>query len=208
MNDAQLDLSFRQHAGRGTYLDRRVFRWPFTLSRGFRLDAVPEGMLTLILQTASGAINGDDALVQRIRVGAGAAAHVTTQGATIVCRAFGGFAATDVVELDVADGGVLEYLPEPRILFPGSSLSQRLRLRVAASGVAMLSDGFVLHDPVGQGRSFHRYASEVVIERPGGDVVVLDRIDLDEMPRFSRAACAVPGARRDAGHRPASALGT
>jgi urease accessory protein len=182
LSAAQLDLSFRQHPERGTYLDRRVFRWPFTLSRGFRLDSVPSGMLTLILQTLSGAIQADDALVQRIRVGAGAAAHVTTQGATMVYRAPAGMCATDTMELEVENGGVLEYLPEPRILFPESSLSQRLLLRAAPFGIAMLSEGFVLHDPTGQGRPFRRYASELVIERPGGSVAVLDRIDLHGMP--------------------------
>lgn len=183
MSDAQLDLSFKQHPELGTYLDRRVFRWPFTLSRGFRLDSVPSGMLTLILQTVSGAIQADDALLQRIRVGPGAAAHVTTQAATMVYRAPAGMCATDTMELEVENGGVIEYLPEPRILFSESSLSQRLLLRAAPFGIAVLSDGFVLHDPTGQGRPFRRYASELVIERPKGRVIVLDRLDLDGMPR-------------------------
>jgi urease accessory protein len=185
LNDAQLDLSFRQHADRGTYLDRRVFRWPFTLSRGFRLDQVPSGMLTVILQTVSGAIQADDALLQRIRVEHGAAAHITTQGATMVYRAPAGMCATDTVELEVENGGVIEYLPEPRIMFPDSNLSQRLRLDVAPSGIAVLSDSFVLHDPAGQGRPFRRYISELVIERPGGDVVLRDRVDINAMPRRS-----------------------
>ena len=182
MSDAQLDLSFRQHPDRGTYLDRRVFRWPFTLSRGFRLDQVPSGMLTLILQTVSGAIQADDALLQRIRVGQGAAAHITTQGATMVYRAPAGMCATDSVELEVENDSVIEYLPEPRILFPDSNLSQRVRLRIAPSGIAVLSDAFVLHDPAGQGRPFRRYTSELVIERPEGDVVLRDCVDLNAMP--------------------------
>jgi len=180
---AQLDLSFRWHPNRGTYLDRRVFRWPFTLSRGFRLDAIPSGMLTLILQSASGAILADDALVQRICVRAGAAAHITTQAATIVYRAPAGMCATDVMELQVEDGGMIEYLPEPRILFPESSLSQRLLLRAAHFGTAILSEGFVLHDPADQGRPFRRYAAELVIERPGGRIAAMDRIDLERMPQ-------------------------
>ena len=178
----QLDLCFKQHPDRGTYLDRRVFRWPFTLSRGFRLDQVPSGKLTLILQTVSGAIQADDSLLQRIRVCHGAAAHVTTQGATVVYRAPVAMCAKDTVELEVENGGLIEYLPEPRILFPQSCLAQRLLLRVALSGVAVLSDAFLLHDPAGQGRLFRRYVSELVIERPGGDVVLRDRIDLDAMP--------------------------
>jgi urease accessory protein len=142
-------------------------------------------MLTLILQTASGAINADDALTQRICVGTGAAAHVTTQGAAVVSRAPAGMTATDTMELRVENGAVVEYLPEPRILFPDSSLSQRLLLRVAPSGIAILSDGFVLHDPAGQGRPFRHYTSELAIERTGGSLIALDRIDLDGLPRRS-----------------------
>lgn len=159
-----------------------MFRWPFTLSRGFRLDRIPSGMLTLILQTVSGAIQADDALLQRIHLGQGAAAHITTQGATMVYRAPAGMCATDIVELEVENGGIIEYLPEPRILFPDSSLSQRLLVRLAPSGIAILSEGFVLHDPAGQGRPFRRYTSELVIERPGGGVVLQDRFDLNAMP--------------------------
>ena len=208
MSDAQLDLCFKRHPDRGTYLDRRVFRWPFTLSRGFRLDQVPSGRLTLILQTVSGAIQADDALLQRIRVCHGAAAFVTTQGATAVYRAPVAMCAEDTVELDVEDGGVIEYLPEPRILFPQSCLAQRLRLRVALSGVAMLSDAFVLHDPAGRGRPFRRYSSELVIERPGGDVVLRDRIELDAMPRRSgrRAPYGAHGMLLVVAPRPAAEL--
>jgi urease accessory protein len=181
----QLDLSFLRQPGGPTYLDRRRFRWPYTISRGFHLDLIPAGMLTLIVQTVSGAIQGDDRLLQRLHVGPGAAAHVTTQGATAVYRASPNLSATDDVELSVGDDALLEYLPEPRILFPESSLSQQATLRVAASGVAILSDGFVLHDPAGAGRSFRHFASQTVIERPDGGVLAADRLELDGMPRRS-----------------------
>ena len=140
-------------------------------------------MLTLILQTVSGAINAEDALVQRIRVGAGAAAHVTTQGATMVYRAPPEQRATDMMELELEDGSLLEYLPEPRILFPDSSLSQRLMVRMAVSATALVSDAFVLHDPAGLSRCFRHYDAELVVQRPAGSVVVRDRVDLDGMPR-------------------------
>jgi urease accessory protein len=140
-------------------------------------------MLTLIVQTVSGAIQGDDRLLQRLHVGPGAVAHVTTQGATTVYRAPPNLSATDDVGLSVGDDALLEYLPEPRIPFPESSLSQQVTLRVAASWAAILSDGFVLHDPAGAGRSFRQFASQTVIERPDGGVLATDRIELDGMPR-------------------------
>lgn len=191
----QLDLSFRHHPGRGTWLDRRLFRWPFTVSRGFRLDTAPAGMLTLILQTVSGAIQAEDALLQRIAVEAGAAAHVTTQGASMVYRAPTGLSASDAVELNVGAEGILEYLPEPRILFPDADLSQSLRLTVAASSIAVLSDGFVLHDPAGQGRPFRRYVSDIELVRTDGNVMARDRAVLDGPPqrRGRRAQFAAHG---------------
>src|ERR1700730_1299951 len=123
----QLDLSFA-HSDRGTYLDRRIFRWPYAISRTFHLDTVPAGMLTLIVQSISGAIQAEDRLEQRYQVGASAMAHVTTPGAASVYRAPPGMEALDHVHLVVEEGGFLEYLPEHRILFPDSWLCQRLGL--------------------------------------------------------------------------------
>lgn len=160
------------------------------ISRGFYLDAIPAGMLTVIVQTVSGAIQAGDGLVQHLRIGPGAAAHVTTQGATAVYRAVPTLSATDDVALFVDDGALLEYWPEPRILFPHASLSQQTTLRVAETGVAILADGFVLHDPAGAGQSFGHFTAQTTIERPDGTVLAADRLDLDGMPRRSGARSA------------------
>jgi urease accessory protein len=170
-----LDLSFRRHPVHGTWLDRRVFRWPFTLSRSFRVEG---DKLTLILQTVSGAIQADDRLVQRIHVGPGAAVHITTQGAMPVHRARAGMAARDDITLEVEDGGRIEYRPDLRILFPDASLSQRVWLRLADSATAVIADGFVMHDPAGQDRPFRQYRSEFLVQRPCGQVLALDRTAL------------------------------
>jgi len=182
MSRPQLDLCFAPHAERGTYLSRRLFRYPFQISRGFRLDQVPAGMLTLIVQTVSGAVLAQDALWQRVQVGPGAAVHLTGQGAVPVYRSPDQTTAADRIELSVADGGVLEYLPEPRILFPHARIDQALVVRAAPGGIAMVADGFLAYDPGGAGRSFGRYTSEIVVERPGGTVCSRDRIALDCAP--------------------------
>jgi len=179
----QLDLAFRGDAVRGTWLDRRLFRWPYTLSRGFRLDRAPRGMLTLVLQTVSGAIQADDRLVQRIHVGRDAAAHVATQGAAPVYRAPSGLSAHEHILLDIEDGACIEYMPDLRILFPDSSLSQRTRVRLAETATAIIADGFVMHDPAGADRSFRAYRAETVLQRPDGRLLAADRSDLDAAPR-------------------------
>ena len=173
--EPHLDLSFRRHPVHGTWLDRRVFRWPFTLSRSFRVEG---DRLTLILQTVSGAIQADDRLVQRIHVGPRAAVHVTTQGAMPVYRARAGMTAQDDITLDVEDGGSIDYRPDLRILFPDASLSQRVCLRLADSATAVIADGFVMHDPEGQDRPFRQYYSEFLVQRPGGHLLALDRTAL------------------------------
>jgi urease accessory protein len=182
MSRPQLDLCFAPHAERGTYLSRRLFRYPFQISRGFRLDHVPGGMLTLILQTASGAVLAEDSLWQRVHVEPGAAAHLTGQGAMSVYRSPDRTTAADRIELSVADDGVLEYLPEPRILFPHSRIDQTVVVRAGPGGIAVVADGFLAYDPDGSGRSFSRYTSEIVVERPDGTVCSRDRIALDSAP--------------------------
>jgi urease accessory protein len=174
-----LDLSFRRHLVRGTWLDRRLFRWPFTLSRSFRLEG---DRLTLILQTISGAIQADDRLIQRIRVGPGAAVHITTQGAMPVYRARSGMVAQDEITLEAGAGGSIEYRPDLRILFPDASLSQRVCLRLAESATAVIADGFVTHDPEGQNRPFRQFHSELLVQRPDGRLLALDRTALIAPP--------------------------
>lgn len=197
---AQLDLAFARRHDR-TVLERRLFRWPFVLTRTFALDRVPAHMLTVILQTSSGAVHGDDALLQRFHVRGGAAAHVTTQGASPVHRADAGLTTRDAVEIRVEEGGCLEYLPEPRILFPGAALDQTITVDCAAGGLALVSDAFTLHDPDAQGRGFRRFASTTILRRGDRDPVLVDRLDIRGLGRgrtarftaFASVLVAAPG---------------
>jgi urease accessory protein len=170
---AQLDLSFVRRGGR-TVFDKRLFRWPFVITRTFLLDAVPAHQLTVILQTSGGAILGDDRLNQRIAVGAGAAVHVTTQGATAIHRAQPDATTREAVRLRVEAGGILEYLPEGRILFPDAAVEQSIDLDCAPGATAIVSDAFTTHDPARLGRSFRRLDSTLTVRR-GGEPVMIDR---------------------------------
>ncbi|SHE49839.1 urease accessory protein [Kaistia soli DSM 19436] len=178
---AQLDLGFARR-GERTVMDRRLFAWPFVLTRSFALDAVPAHMLSVIVQTSSGAVHGEDRLKQRIRVAPGAAAHITTQGATSVHRAHPGFTSREAITLEVAPDGQLEYLPEPRILFPDSALDQTVEIEVARSGAAIIADAFTVHDPLGEARSFRRLTSSTILRR-AGEAALIDRLDIMALPR-------------------------
>ena len=148
-----LDLVVARHAWAGTQLVRRRVRWPYVLTNAFRLDAAPADMLTIVLQSASGAIVAGDRIAHRIEAGPGAALHVTTQAATAVHAMPVGTWAEDSGELIVRENAFVELLPEPRVLFARAELFQRLVIDIDRSAAAIAGDGFLIHDPLGQRRS-------------------------------------------------------
>ncbi|MFC0241821.1 urease accessory protein UreD [Rhodopseudomonas telluris] len=171
---ALLDLSFVRRAGR-TVIDRRLFAWPFVLTRGFYLDPERPDRLSLIVQTGSGALHGEDSLVQRLELGPDTAVCLTNQGATSVHHADAGTRATELVSLQVARGASLEYLPEPRILFPDAALSQQLDIDCDWDANGLVVDAFTMHAPEAEQRTFRELESVVCLRRSGGDPVLIDR---------------------------------
>jgi urease accessory protein len=177
-----LDLAFTHHPVVGTHLSRRSARYPFVLTGAFRIDQRPADMVTTILQSASGAVLGVDRLLQKILVGAGASGHVTSQAAVAVHRMDKDITAEDHVALSVEASGFLEYLPAPRVLFPGSALHQSMAIDIAEDGVAVIGDSFIVYDPEHRGASFRHYKNAVVIRRPAGQVLAVDHFDLRRLP--------------------------
>ncbi|UFZ05929.1 urease accessory protein UreD [Bradyrhizobium ontarionense] len=173
----RLDLAFVRRGGR-TVIDRRLFAWPFVLTRSFHTDAERPDRLSVILQTGSGAVHGEDRLTQRFTLGPGVAVSVTTQGATSVHRAEEGMRAVERVQLHVAAGASLDYRPEPRILFPDAALCQVLELDCAHDASALATDAFTMHDPDGRGRLFREFDSTLIVRRPGEDPFLIDRMHL------------------------------
>jgi urease accessory protein len=177
-----LDLAFTHHPVVGTHLSRRLARYPFVLTGAFRIDEQPADMVTTILQSASGAILGVDRLLQNILVGTGASGHVTSQAALAVHRMDEEFTAKDHITIAVEAGAFLEYLPAPRVLFPGSALSQSMAIDIAEDGAAVIGDSFIVYDPEHRGASFRHYKGALVIRRPGGHVLAVDHFDLRRLP--------------------------
>ncbi|MDB5529902.1 MAG: putative urease accessory protein ureD [Devosia sp.] len=182
LRPAALDLSFVRRGDR-TVLERRLFAWPFVLTRTFLLDPVPAHMRTVIIQTSSSALHGEDRLTQRIHLGRGAAAHLTTQGASPVHRAHPGMIAREAVDIVVEPEAFLEYLPEPRILFPGAALDQTIDIDCAPGATLIVSDAFTVHDPGRNGHGFRQLASTVTLRFEGGAPAMIDRLDIAHLGR-------------------------
>jgi urease accessory protein len=173
-----LDLEFAADADGRTYLKRQYARYPFPVCRLQYQDRDLPDLATLYLQSCSGGIYEDDRLDLRLAMGEGAKAHVSTQAATVVHSMPAG-SAEQRMRIACAPGSYLEYLPDPQILFPGSSCRSRVSVGLSGDGIAVVSDSFLQHDPNGSGGTFTAYLSEIVIEDADGAALAIDRLNID-----------------------------
>ena len=163
----------RDPAGR-TYISRQFVSYPYHVCRPLTFAGDPPGMVTLYLQSCAGGIFRDDRLVEHIVVAEGASAQVTTQAATIVHSMDIGSARQQVL-IEAAADSLVEFLPDPFILFPGARFASEVRLRAAATATVITADSFICHDPGGRGLMFEWYHGDLAIEDSSGAVVARDR---------------------------------
>jgi urease accessory protein len=160
-----LDLALSRHAG-VTRVRRHYQRAPLHLYRPIYLDAGRPDMAFLFLQQfGDGFVQGDRYRID-IDCRPGSATHITTQAATNVFGARQNF-ASQLVNLRVAHGAVLEYLPDPVVPFRGSRLFQRTCVTVEPGATVILGEtlvpGRVAHD---EAHVYDIYWSETEVRRP------------------------------------------
>ncbi len=172
--DGKLELRFTPDAEGRSFLARQFASYPFHVCRAQYLDPELPEMASLYLQSSAGGLFAGDRLSLKIATEAGAKAHVTTPASTIVHRMPAGEARQRTL-LQAGPGSLLEYLPDPVILFPQARLRSKLRLRLGDGATAILADAFLPHDPAGAHEPFGSYESETQIEDAGGRRLVLDR---------------------------------
>ncbi len=114
---ARLELGFANEDSR-TRLVRRAHEGPLVVQK----PLYPEGedVCQCIVVHPPGGIAGGDDIELRVDVESGAHAQLTTPGATRWYRNAGADAAQRIV-FSVADGGVLEWLPQGTIVFDGAT---------------------------------------------------------------------------------------
>lgn len=174
----QLDLVFERAASGETFLRRQYAGFPFHMTRCLALDEAPAGMATVVLQSLGAGLLQGDRLDMAVAVGAGAAAHVASQGST-VAHAMVREGAGQSARLHVAAGGWLEYLPRPMILFPQADVATSLEIVVEDGATVLWCDGYLAHDPHAGEARFARLAAETILRHSTGRVLAVDRFDLD-----------------------------
>ena len=170
----RVEAFFAADADGRTYLARQYASYPFHLCRAQYLDPDQPDMASLYLQSSAGGLFSGDRLALSLTTEASARAHVTTQASTIVYRMEAG-EAQQTAALEVGPDSLLEYLPDPAILFPQARFRSRLSLRLAAGARAIVGEFFLPHDPGGAAEPFGYYESETRVADPGGDLLALDR---------------------------------
>ena len=126
---ASLRLEFLS-SGRHTVLGGSKQQPPLRVVRAFALE---DGTALAHLHNVSGGVLSGDELKLVVRVGPGAAAQLTTTGATRVYRAREhDLDAVLVNDVTVEENGLLEYVPDPIIPFAGARLRQRTTIHLSA----------------------------------------------------------------------------
>jgi urease accessory protein len=181
-----LDLAVSRHGG-VTRVRRHYQRAPLHLYRPIYLDpGRPDMAFLFVQQFGDGLVQGDRYRID-LDCGPNSATHITTQAATNVFRARHNF-ATQLINLRVADGAVLEYLPDPVVPFRGSRLFQRTCLTVHPRATVILGEtllpGRVAHH---EAHVYDVYWSETEVRRRDGGLLFADVLRMNpgagERPR-------------------------
>ena len=160
-----------------TYIARQEVAYPFHVTRPFYLEGDPQGMPTLYLQSVSGGLFDQDVVSLNLQAEPDTFAHITTQSSTIVHEAK---ISGSIQQISIAakENTLIEYLPDPQVMFPGARLASQVNIVAAPSATVVVYDSFLAHDPNGVGGLFDQLASELVVETPEGRLRCLDRFEI------------------------------
>jgi urease accessory protein len=168
---------------------RNYAAYPFHVTRPFYFDAGWPELPTLLLQSVSGGLFQGDRLRLEVSVGEGAAAHLATQAATKI-HSMRHEGAVQAIQLDVEEGGYLEFLADAAILFPGSRLESTTTVTLGPRAVAIVAESFVWHDPTGDPEPrFAELAGSIEAVDANGRLLALDRYRA-ERPNVNAASRA------------------
>jgi urease accessory protein len=169
------EIGFAQSGGRSR-LAHLYQRDPLRVL--FPTPAVDDSPLAVIVTTSGGLVAGDR-LEIAVRVGAGAAAHITASAAEKIYRSTG---RTTVIRqaVSLAANATLEFLPPETILFDGARLSRQTVVDLEPGGVFLGGDIVVFGRRARGERFTHGFLREVWEVWCGGKLVWGDALHLED----------------------------
>ncbi len=127
---ATMQLDFALDTGSGvTFLAGSLQQPPLKVVRAFTLE---DGTALAHLHNVSGGLLGGDHLTLKLNLGRNACVQLTTTGATRIYRHRAEFSpTTQCNDFAVAEGALLEYLPDATIPFTGAKFLQQTSIQLA-----------------------------------------------------------------------------
>jgi len=190
-----------ERVGDRTRLTQANTKPPLAVMRTLHSDeGMPDLAVTYLLNTTAGVFQGDRLSTGVVAV-SGANVHLTTTSATKVFTMASGDARIDT-HLEVEDGSLLEYLPDPLIPFAGAQLHQQVQLSVHPGGTLFYAD-MVAAGRTGMGERFAytHYGQRLTLDGGTGNVSYVEALDLRPGSRPLNTLGVL-------GSAPASAIGT
>ncbi len=185
LSPGRAEVTFGREIEGPTFVRRQYASYPFHFCRAHRFAGDQPDMVTLYLQSLSGGIYENERLSLGVVTEPGTRAHVTSQASTIVHSMDAGHAET-AVAIEAEEGSLLEYMPDPLILFPGARLSATTSIRRHATAIVICADAFLTHDPEGAGRLFGCLDNRLDITDCSGKLLARDRLVLSGDAFLSR----------------------
>jgi urease accessory protein len=182
------ELQFATDETSHTYVAKQFAPYPFHFCRPFYVSGDPKGLATVYVQSCAGGIFEHDRLRLNVKAAQGSLAHVTTSASTIVHSMPAG-EASQVVDLVANTDSLIEYLPDPMILFPGARINSAVNVVIDDTARVILSDAFLLHDHQNRGEVFDWLHSDITVRDSQSKVLVRDRIRVDGRSMLA----AIPG---------------
>ena len=171
----KLDMEFARDPYGRTFLRNQFSSYPFHICRPLYLDDGPtKNMATIYTQSCSGGLYTEDRLETSIVAGPETQVHVSTQASTIIHQGTRGPACQSTT-IKVADDALMEYTPDPVILFPNSHLRSSLRLELTSTASAIVHDSFLAHDYRSGSGTFDLIENELTIVGSNGISRMIDR---------------------------------
>lgn len=137
----------------------------------------PDMPYTYLLTTGGGVLHNDRQRTD-LAFGPGTSAHVTTQAHTKIYRMESGY-ATSLVNIDIAAGAYVEYLPDPVIPYVDSRYYQRLAVSLHSEATLVAGETIYAGRLTrGEHNAYAAFASDFEVSRHDGEPVAFDRARL------------------------------
>ena len=173
------NLSFKKVKDGKTFLNKQFSSYPFHICKALYLDDnKTKDMATIYMQSSAGGIYKEDFLNSQISVMENTKVHITSQASTIVheCK---DKPAKQYTKLICKKNSYLEFMPEPMIMLPNSSLISKVKINAHKSSNFIIMDSFFPHNFLKKDGYFNTLQNELIIQSPEGETLVIDRYTVD-----------------------------